>query len=591
MSLSDEKLDQQDLEKKQDYSTDEVCVVTADSSFGFDAVTGDLVQRRLKQRHVQMYDRRKSYIPLSRKRPYQYASNVQMAGTIGTGLFLGLGKALAEAGPVGALIAYAFVGTVAYASLCAVGEMTCFAPISGTFPHYAARWVDPALGFAIGWNYYYAAVVGLPAEIVAAQILTTYWDKDISHAPIYIGVICIALCSINIFGVRSYLLARMLIQLPVIMVISLIITSLVIDLGGAPDHHRRGFQYWKNPGPFAGAHLEPTRIGLDRFLGIVGVLVQAAYSYQGMEMVCIAASETQSPRRNISKAVKRVFWRILFFYLIAVFVVTLVVPSNNRLLLRATGTAAESPYVIAMSIAGIKVLPSIFNAGVFVSAFSAASSGLFCGSRVIYGLALRGQAPKFLTYCTKSGLPLAAIVATSLPVWLAFMTVSEGGATVFNWFVSLSTVAGFMGWATMNLTYIRFCEFPRKVCLLFFLGCSLAWDLDQGLKRQGIDRKKFIYSNPFQPYLSYWGLLWTVIFILINGFYVFWEFNASSFLTCYINIPFFALLFFGYKIFKRTKVWKTDEMDFVSGIPSVEQTETPPEVPTTLWGKIADKLF
>lgn len=148
----------------------------------------------------------------------------------------------------------------------------------------------------------------------------------------------------------------MLIQLPVIMVISLIITSLVIDLGGAPDHHRRGFQYWKNPGPFAGAHLEPTRIGLDRFLGIVGVLVQAAYSYQGMEMVCIAASETQSPRRNISKAVKRVFWRILFFYLIAVFVVTLVVPSNNRLLLRATGTAAESPYVIAMSIAGIKGL-------------------------------------------------------------------------------------------------------------------------------------------------------------------------------------------------------------------------------------------
>lgn len=89
----------------------------------------------------------------------------------------------------------------------------------------------------------------------------------------------------------------------------------------------------------------------------------------------------------------------------------------------------------------------------------------------------------------------------------------------------------------MNLTYIRFCEFPRKVCLLFFLGCSLAWDLDQGLKRQGIDRKKFIYSNPFQPYLSYWGLLWTVIFILINGFYVFWEFNASSFLTCCAYFP------------------------------------------------------
>lgn len=141
------------------------------------------------------------------------------------------------------------------------------------------------------------------------------------------------------------------------MVISMIVTGLVIDLGGAPDHNRRGFQYWKNPGPFHGIGLEPTRPHLDQFLGVVGVLVQAAYSYQGMEMVAVAGSETQSPRRNIAKAVRRVFWRILVFYMLSVFVVTLVVPSSDRLLLRQTGTAAESPYVIAMTTAGIKGMP------------------------------------------------------------------------------------------------------------------------------------------------------------------------------------------------------------------------------------------
>jgi len=122
----------------------------------------------------------------------------------------------------------------------------------------------------------------------------------------------------------------------------------------------------------------------------------------------------------------------------------------------------------------------------------------------------------------------------------------------------------------VNLTYIRFYR---------------------GLRYQNIDRSKFIYKSPFQPYLSYWGLFWTIIFILINGFYIFWKFNVSDFLTCYINIPFFAILYFGHKVWKKTKVWGVDKMDFVTGIPTVEETETPVVVPTTVWGKILEMLF
>ncbi|EGN96889.1 hypothetical protein SERLA73DRAFT_111663 [Serpula lacrymans var. lacrymans S7.3] len=545
-----------DLEKSQDgasiekYATEQF-VVPAQSSnpnYRIDGADLDRVQRRLKQRHVQM---------------------IAIAGTLGTGLFLGSGKSLSGAGPLGALIAYILVGTVAYSSLCSIGEMTALAPISGTFPHFAARWVDPAFGFAVGWNYFYTNVMSVPVEISAAQLLITYWDTK--HAAAYIAVICVCVCAINIFGVRYFGESEFIFSIiKLVMITGLILLGLIIDLGGAPDHQRRGFQYWKNPGALAGSGLEPTHIGLDRFLGILSVIVQAAFSFQGMELVAIAASETESPRRNISKAVQRVFYRIVLFYVLGVLITGMIVPYNDPSLLQTGGTSAESPYVIAMVNAGIKVLPGIVNAGILTSAFSAGNSFLFCSSRILYGLALRGQAPRFLTYCTSKGLPLVAVIVSSAFSLLSFMTVSSGGETVFNWFVSLSTVGGFFSWASINLTF------------LFYY---------RGMKSQGRDRKQLAYWNPLQPYLATWGFVWCVIFVLINGFEVFWAFNASGFLTAYINIPFFFILYFFWKIFKRTSVWKLHEMDFVTGIPSMEETEIPEVPPKNIGEKIASFIF
>lgn len=149
----------------------------------------------------------------------------------------------------------------------------------------------------------------------------------------------------------------------------------------------------------------------------------------------------------------------------------MLIPYDDPNLLSDTGNAAQSPYVIAMTRAGIKVLPHIINAAVFTSAFSAGNSFLYCSSRVLYGLALRGQAPKVFAYCTKNGLPLVAVLAASCFSLLAFMKVSAGAATVFNWFVSLSTVGGFFGWWAMNVTYVFFCEYPFLLTPLLPWGC------------------------------------------------------------------------------------------------------------------------
>lgn len=354
---------------------------------------------------------------------------------------------------------------------------------------------------------------------------------------------------------------------------------------------RLGFQYWKHPGAIA-EYLETGSLG--RFLAILSVLVQAAFSYQGVELVAIAASETKNPRANIKKAVGRVFYRILFFYVVGVLITGMIVPYNDPNLLQSTGNAAESPYVIAMKNAGIRGLPHVINAAVFTSAFSAGNSFLYTASRILYGLALRGQAPKIFAYTTKKGLPLTAVLASGLFPWLAFLTVSSGASTVFNWFVNLSTVGGFFAWLGISAYFLFICLFwdinPISPSLSLTLDATYI-GFYRGLKAQGISRDNFTYKSAVQPYAAIWGTFWLVILIVINGFSVFWDFNASGFLTAYINVPLVVILFFGFKFIKKTHWWRPHEMDFVTGIPTVEETEFPVEPPTTFLAKVADKLF
>ncbi|KJA20469.1 hypothetical protein HYPSUDRAFT_43168 [Hypholoma sublateritium FD-334 SS-4] len=529
-------------------------VVQSNPQYHFDVHDLDCVQRRLKQRHVQM---------------------IAIAGTIGTGLYVGSGGSLASAGPLGALLAYALVGSVAYSSLCSVGEMTIWAPISGTFPHFAARWVDPALGFATGWNYFYNKAIVTATEITAAAILLKYWDTNAPSSRIagYTALMCALILLINIFGVRFFgesEFAFAIIKL--ILIIGLLITGLVIDLGGGPTGERIGFRYWKNPGALARAHLEPNHIGWDRFLAILSVIVQAAFSYQAMELVVIAASETVSPRRNIAKAVGRVFWRILVFYILGILMIGMLVASNDPdlLSLQTNNTAAASPFVIAMNRAGIKVLPHIVNACILTSAFSAGNSLLFCSSRVLYGLALRGQAPRFLTYCTKSGLPLYAILTSAAFSLLSFLSVSAGSDQAFVWLVGLSTTGGYTSWFVMNVSYIYF---------------------RRGLIAQQYDFTQSSYHNRLQPFIAYWGAGWSLFFTLFAGFEVFWNFDAKTFVIAYINIPLFLILYFGYKFTKKTSLWKPEDMDFVTGIPSPEETEEPEIEPRNIWERIANIIF
>ncbi|KAK6996015.1 amino acid permease/ SLC12A domain-containing protein [Favolaschia claudopus] len=524
--------------------------------YKIDVKTGlyDGVHRNMKQRHIQM---------------------IALAGTLGTGLFLGSGKAIAIAGPAGALLAFIHVGTVSYCMLMSLGEMMCYMPITGGYIHFAERFLDPAMGFALGWLQWYSGVVGLPTEIIGATLIIGFWEPNGSGLPKaqlagYITLLIVLCAAVNFLGVRWFGESEFIFAIiKILLVLGCIIGGLVIDLGAGPVHDRIGFRYWKNPGAFTPFI---TAGNTGKFLGWFEVLLQVTYSYVGMEGLAMAAAEVQNPRRALGKAVKRVFYRILTFYVFGILVVGMLVPYNDTRLLQSTGTAADSPFVLAMKRAGIKGLPSVVNAGVLSSAFSAGNAGLYQTSRQLYGLALRGQGPRIFAKTTKNGLPIVALSFSTIWMLLAYMALSKGSATVLTWLTNLVAILGFCTWGIISLTYIRFYH---------------------GLKHHKIDRTKFTFWNRFQPFPAYWALMWSIIIILFNGWLVFLKGHwvTTDFIIAYINIPIFVALYAAYKIFCNSKISTVETMDFYSNVPSPAAVDIDEPVPRTVLGTISNWLF
>lgn len=204
--------------------------------------------------------------------------------------------------------------------------------------------------------------------------------------------------AVAIYGEAEFIFA----SIKIVTIIGLLILALFIDLGGAPSKDRPGFRYWKHPGAMNEYIAEGS---LGRFLGLFATLINAAFAFGGVEQVAVAAGEMKDPSRNMPKAIRRVFWRLLFFYVLGAFTVGLLVPPNSPNLLYGSGVA-KSPWLIAIETAGILVLPHILNAVLVTSAASSANANLYTGARYLYALSQQGQAPRFLLKCTKRGVPI-----------------------------------------------------------------------------------------------------------------------------------------------------------------------------------------
>ena len=190
-----------------------------------------------------------------------------------------------------------------------------------------------------------------------------------------------------------------------------------------------------HPGAFAPYLLEQVggNVALAKFVGFWSVLIQAGFSYQGTELVGIAAGECANPRKTVPAAIRKTFYRILFFFVLSVFFIGILVPYDNKQLLSSQTDASASPFVIAAKLAGVDVLPDLINAVLLTVVLSAANSNVYSGSRILTGLAQDGSAPKFFTRTTKGGVPYVAVSFTAAFGLLGFMNESNNGGQVFDW--------------------------------------------------------------------------------------------------------------------------------------------------------------
>jgi len=285
------------------------------------------------------------------------------------------------------------------------------------------------------------------------------------------------------------------------------------------------------------------------------VFVQAAFSFIGTEIIATTLGEAENPRKTVPRAIKRVFFRLLFFYVIGIFIISVLVPYTDPNLLNGSSNITASPFVIAIENAGIKALPSVINAAILLSAWSAGNSDLYASSRTLYALALEGQMPRIFRRCTKRGLPIYCVAITGLFGVLAYMNTGGAAAiTAFNWLYNLSAITGIITWWTILLSYLRFYY---------------------GLKKQGLSRSEFPYKAPLQPWLSWYGLIFFTLIIILNGFQVFLKgnWNISTFFAAYITLPIFFICWAGWKIIKRTKVVPLAEIDFDSGRRELDELE------------------
>ncbi|KPM42690.1 Proline-specific permease [Neonectria ditissima] len=492
------------------------------------AVHSDELKRDLGSRHINM---------------------IAIAGMIGTGLFLSSGQVIATAGPVGALLAYLVMGFVTAGVAYTTGEITAFMPHTGGFVRHATKFVEPALGAATGWNFWYTMSISVPAEISAAATLIQFWNTSINPG-VWITIFLVFIIGLNLCGVRLYGESEVIFAtLKIMLIIALIIGGLIIDLGGGPNHERLGFRYWIHPGAF-NQYIKTGSAG--GFLAFWKVMLTAAFSYGNIQVVAISGSETRNPRTLIPAATKKTFYRVFVFYVLSIFVVGLIVPYDDPSLSISTGTAQQSPFVIAFQRSGISVFPSVINAIVCTSAISSGSACVFIASRTLYGLSSDGHAPKVFQRCNRFGSPYYAIGLTCVLMPLVYLNVANNTSVVFGWFVNITTVAGLIGWIVIEFTYLRFYA---------------------GLKKQGYSRDELPYKSPLQPYVSWATLTVVSLVVIFSGFDVFVKgnFTAAGFLTCYINIIIFAVLYVFFKFFLKSKVVAVSDIDFQTELVSMQQ--------------------
>ena len=436
---------------------------------------------------------------LQRSLKARHMNMIAIGGAIGTGLFVAGGETVSTAGPGGALLAYSLIGIMVYFLMTGLGEMAAYLPVSGSFEAYASRYVDESLGFALGWNYWFNWAITLAAELVAGALIMKFWFPTVPAA-VWSGLFLFC-GAMMILGIGPY--------------------------------HSPGFTNWTiGDAPFVGGAM-----------GILSIFMVAGFSFQGTEIIGIAAGESENPEKNVPKAVRTIFWRILLFYLGSFIVIGFLIPYTDPNLLKSdVQSISISPFTLVFKRLGLAGAASLMNAVLLTSVLSSGNSGVYVATRMLYAMARAGQAPKCFLKVNSRGIPINGLYATVAFGLAAFLTSLIGDGVAYNWLVNMSGLAGFIAWIGIAICHYRF----RKAYVA-----------------QGKDLNKLPYKAPLYPFGPILAFLMCVFvtagqnYTAFLGDHIDW-YGVS---VAYIGLPVFLATFLYHKIKYKTHVVPLDKVD------------------------------
>ncbi|WP_034528194.1 amino acid permease [Secundilactobacillus oryzae] len=466
------------------------------------------VKRELKTRHVSM---------------------IALGGSIGTGLFVASGSAISTAGPGGALVAYTAMGLMVYFLMTSLGEMATYMPVSGSFAAYATKYVDPAMGFAMGWNYWFNWAITLAVDISTAALVMKFWLPDIPGW-IWSVLVLVIIFMLNALTVKAFGESEYWMAMIKVVTVFIFLAVGVATIFGIMGGHATGLEnFTRKEAPFVGGI--PT---------ILSVFVVAGFSFQGTELVGITAGESKDPEKSIPKAINQVFWRIILFYILSIFVIACIIPYTSPQLLGSSASdIAISPFTLVFQRAGLAAAASVMNAVILTSVISAANSGMYASSRMLYSLAVQGYASKAFTKTTRTGVPLNAQIMTTVVGALTFIA-SIAGPKIYIWLVAASGLTGFIAWLGIALSHFRF----RRAFI-----------------KQGHHISELKYHAKLFPIGPIFALILCLLIIVGQDLDAFTNFNWQQISITYLSVPIFIGLYSYYKIRYRTKLISLEKID------------------------------
>ncbi|KAB1858219.1 amino acid permease [Acinetobacter tandoii] len=377
------------------------------------------LQRGLKNRHIQL---------------------IAMGGAIGTGLFLGSAQVIQSAGP-SIILGYAIGGLIAFLIMRQLGEMIVHEPVAGSFSHFAYRYWGKFPGFLAGWNYWILYILVAMTELTAVAKYINYWWPFIpawaSVLFFFVVITLINLGNVKFYGESEFWLAI----IKVAAVISMIVFGVYLLLTADANSTASFSNLWTHGGFFP-----------NGFEGLFYMLAFLMFAFGGIELIGMAAAEAKDPEKTIPKAINQVVFRILIFYVGSLTILLSLVPWNQLDL----GGLDKSPFVMIFSQMGIQWAAHLLNFIILTAALSVYNSGMYANSRMLFGLAEQGNAPKVFLKVNKQGVPIPAVLFSALLIF---------GCVLLNYFVPEDALGHLMyvvvgalvlNWAMISLTHLKF---------------------------------------------------------------------------------------------------------------------------------------